>query len=156
MISPAQIEALHRVSEETRAAFEAGNVSDTEIEEAARLYKVASWVTNRSGIYTPLGDRFPNNSCGHASPVLKRRIDASGILSEEAKLVHGGYWHDQTHEYDEWHAFVEVDTTYDFDTNRVTQTIADITADQFGGPSVYVGRLVLPWSSEPRIDLWEA
>ena len=40
------------------------------------------------------------------------------------------------------HTFLELDS---IDTGPV---IADITADQFGGPPVYVGKLVLPWSIE--------
>jgi hypothetical protein len=34
-----------------------------------------------------------------------------------------------------------------------TAVMADLTSDQYGGPSVYVGPIVRPWSLEPPTNL---
>jgi hypothetical protein len=67
---------------------------------------------------------FPDLNCGLASVYLQHTL-------QEGKIVQGSY---NNHN----HTFL-----------KVRSEIVDITADQFGGPKVYVGALVLPWSLTP-------
>lgn len=66
---------------------------------------------------------FPKGCCGMASCLLASRIP-------NAQLVHGLYECPQQ----EPHTWVMVD-----------DLVLDITADQFGGPPVYIGPLEKPW-----------
>jgi hypothetical protein len=67
---------------------------------------------------------FPNLNCGIASVYLKHVL-------KKGKIVQGSYGSQN-------HTFLLID-----------KTIIDITADQYGGPSVYVGPLKYPWSLKP-------
>jgi hypothetical protein len=71
---------------------------------------------------------FPRLNCGLASVFLQHTLGAG-------KIVTGTYQGNL-------HSFVLLDN----------DLIVDITADQFGGPSVYVGPLQTPWSLEPATD----
>jgi hypothetical protein len=66
---------------------------------------------------------FPNLNCGIASAYLKAQIEGS-------QIVQGKYNGNN-------HTFLLKDNL-----------IFDITADQYGGPKVYVGPLISPWSLE--------
>ena len=72
-------------------------------------------------------DKFPKASCYLAAEYLL-------YLTGEGEVVYGGY---ETPTKIRAHAYL-----------RIGETIADITADQFGGPETYVGPLVRPWLPE--------
>ncbi|MDP3734085.1 MAG: hypothetical protein Q8R37_02560 [Nanoarchaeota archaeon] len=67
-------------------------------------------------------ESFPRNNCSVATVYLKHKIP-------EGKVIPGWYGLDV-------HVFLMVD-----------DIIVDITADQFGGPKVYVGPLKYPWGT---------
>lgn len=72
--------------------------------------------------YLDFADRiFPTGNCGLATVYLKH-------LLGEGELADGEYITNS-------HQFLEIG-----------KLVVDITADQFGGPKVYVGPLELPWS----------
>lgn len=62
---------------------------------------------------------FPSLNCGLTSVYLQEVLGG--------KIVHGKYGNQN-------HTFL-----------KYQDTIVDITADQFGGPKVYVGKLKSPW-----------
>lgn len=64
---------------------------------------------------------FPFGNCGIASLYLKNLLGAG-------KIICGSYKGNS-------HTFLSIKSN-----------IIDITADQFGGPKVYIGRLTQPWS----------
>src|SRR6476620_2711849 len=68
---------------------------------------------------------FPRLNCGLASPYLRDVL-------QKGEVVHGTYKGNG-------HTFLLIDGLHE-------QWIIDITADQFGGPKVYVGPLKSPWS----------
>ena len=67
---------------------------------------------------------FPHLCCGLASVYLREEIGFG-------QIIYGTY---HSHR----HSFLLIDG----------RLVVDITADQFGGPKVYVGALKLPWSLE--------
>ena len=67
--------------------------------------------------------RFPEGNCGLASLYIRH-------LLQEGSLVRGHYRSDS-------HTFLALGVL-----------IIDITADQYGGPEVYVGPVTTPWSME--------
>jgi hypothetical protein len=63
---------------------------------------------------------FPNLNCGIASVLLREKLGGE---------VRQGKYKEQQHTF-----------------LKLSDCIVDITADQYGGPSVYVGPCVSPWS----------
>ncbi len=78
--------------------------------------------------------QFPRDNCEHASVYLRHFVGGGDIID-------GTYIDTDSREMP--HSFL-----YIGETALAEETIADITADQFGGPAVYVGPLVLPWQRE--------
>jgi hypothetical protein len=70
--------------------------------------------------------QFPKLNCGLASVYLQHKLNTGSIIQ-------GRYD-------EEAHTFLQLPD----------QTIIDITADQYGGPSVYIGPLCPPWQSDAR------
>lgn len=121
-------------------AFEAGKLR-TELELGQYNPLVAaetmrSFLQNSSDS-TPIADEkmstflksFPRDCCDVATILLIDRVGEGefvpGVFYSRPRVFKG-------------HAFLQLGGV-----------IADITADQFGGPRVYVGDLVLPWSIKP-------
>jgi hypothetical protein len=77
-------------------------------------------------------EMFPRLCCGLASAYLRHRL-GGGVVTRGS---YGGEPH-----------------TFLFDGDA----IVDVTADQFGGPGVYVGRCLPPWQVDPstREDAWK-
>lgn len=110
---------LKEIAVRARVAFESGLISKDELKA---LYQH----------YNPLPDidlfierakaLFPRLNCGLASVYVHKRLPGS-------KVIKGRY---AGHN----HTFVLVDDA----------VVVDITADQYGGPRVYVGPLERPWS----------
>ena len=73
---------------------------------------------------------FPSLNCGIASVYLKHCFGAG-------QIVQGSYA-------GLGHTFLVLD-----------DVIVDITADQFGGPPVYVGPLISPWSPPESQSPWQ-
>ncbi len=71
---------------------------------------------------------FPKLNCGLASIYLRH-------ILKEGEIVQGSY---KMHN----HTFLKIENL-----------IVDITADQFGGPKIYIGPLKSPWSFKPRKDI---
>jgi hypothetical protein len=71
---------------------------------------------------------FPDGNCGVASIYLKHRLEGGELRN--------GTFHGLTHVVLD---LSEVVLQYD-------DLISDITADQFGGPKIYVGPMRDPWS----------
>ncbi len=65
---------------------------------------------------------FPHLNCGIASIYLQARLNAGEVKQ--------GSYHGQNH------TFLQIGD----------DTVVDITADQYGGPKIYVGPLEPPWS----------
>jgi hypothetical protein len=119
------IATVKRVAYETRTDFETGRIPEDLL---ASLY---------SGYCTNIDPRlfvsealtmFPRGNCGLASVYMQHRLQAG-------EATHGSYAQ-------------EGHTVW----NIGKLLIADITSDQFGGPKVYVGPLIEPWSLEPPVQ----
>lgn len=89
-------------------------------EKLSRLYQAYNPVTDIGDFIARAEESFPKFNCGLASVWL---MDALG-----GKVVCGGYGKHN-------HSFLLLDGC-----------VVDITADQYGGPKVYVGELEEPWS----------
>jgi hypothetical protein len=78
---------------------------------------------------------FPGDGCELASAVLLDRL-------QSGKIIYGRYVHEPIgpHNIKKSHTFWSQEGTLSEHT-----LIADITADQYGGPPVYVGTMVQPW-----------
>jgi len=68
-------------------------------------------------------DQFPKLNCGLTAVYLKHHLGTGQIIKGSYNKEH--------------HTFLEIG-----------DNIIDITADQFGGPKIYVGPLKLPWSRQ--------
>ncbi len=110
---------MQEVVQEARNDFENGLIDQGLLIELYRGYKD---VGDTVRFVTKARNIFPNGNCGLASLYLKRKLGG--------EIVHGKY---EKHD----HTFL-----------LSKDTVIDITADQFGGPKVYVGPLRLPWSFE--------
>ncbi|MBU6214561.1 hypothetical protein KGM48_01830 [Patescibacteria group bacterium] len=102
---------------EARRQFEAGSINQDLLIE---LYRNYTDVGDTARFVSKAKDIFPDGNCGLASLYLQKRLGG--------EVTQGKYG-----EYD--HTFLVAD-----------KTVIDITADQFGGPKVYVGPLQPPWS----------
>lgn len=100
-----------------RGQFEAGT---TDKELLVQLYREYADVGDTVRFVNKAKDIFPRGNCGLASLYLKKELGG--------KVVWGKYGEHN-------HTFL-----------LVADTVIDITADQFGGPEVYVGPLRKPWT----------
>ncbi len=110
---------LQSVADDARRAFETKSVDEALL---AELY----------GAYADVGDTalfvkralgsFPHLSCGLATVYVRHRLGAGTV-------VQGKYGKED-------HTFLRMEDG----------TVIDITADQYGGPKTYVGKIAPPWS----------
>jgi hypothetical protein len=108
--------AIRKTAYQTRKEFEAGT-ADQEL--LLELYQEYADVGDTVTFIHTAREIFPNGNCGLAFLYLKEKLGG--------EVVQGRYrGHD--------HTFLVIDGT-----------VIDITADQFGGPKVYIGPLRLPW-----------
>lgn len=117
------IAAIKKIANKYRGAFEVGAVDQQLL---VKLYREYKDVGDTVRFVSKAKDIFPQANCGLASLYLKQKLGG--------RIVQGKYG-----EHD--HTFLLVD-----------DTVIDITADQFGGPKVYVGPLRLPWTLRKTYD----
>lgn len=106
-----------------RGQFEAGT---TDKELLVQLYREYADVGDTVRFVSKAKDVFPQANCGLASLYLKQKLGG--------RVIQGKYGEHN-------HTFLLVDGT-----------VIDITADQFGGPRVYVGPLQSPWTLRKTYD----
>jgi hypothetical protein len=107
------------------------SVIDKHLPYIAESYKagLAQWIEQTIAEY-------PVNSCELATAVLLDRL-------QTGKIVYGRYEYKPLgpHNTRKSHSFWSTSDP----KNEIT-LIADITADQYGGPPIYVGPLIQPWT----------
>jgi hypothetical protein len=80
---------------------------------------------------------FPDEACQVATDELLHRIGYGEIINGSYQLTGRRAFNDF------WpHEFLDVGKT-----SLADRTILDITADQFGGPAIYIGEWIRPWST---------
>jgi hypothetical protein len=110
---------IERLAQETRALFENRIVSR---EIIGKLYEEYNPNLGDARKFLEAAEHlFPQLNCGLASIYLAHQI------SSEAEVVRGTFSQER-------HTFL-----------KVGGRILDITADQYGGPSVYAGPIRPPW-----------
>ena len=107
------------VSMATRKIFEQRKTDKKILKESYLEYNP---IENVDGFIEKSETLFPKLNCGLASVYLKKMLGVGDI-------VKGSYENQK-------HTFLLVNK----------KVVVDITADQFGGPEVYVGSLISPWS----------
>lgn len=112
------VQEITSIAQKIRKEFEEGTVPLPLIEERYQKYNPVE----SEEFFTKAQELFPSLNCGIASVYLQVHLPGS-------QIVKGKYKENN-------HTFL-----------RVNEMIIDITADQYGGPEVYVGPLVSPWSS---------
>ena len=110
---------LHSAVVATRRDFEANNIDRTTL---CKLYSSYASIEDIDLFLLRASQIFPSMNCGVASVLLHDRLKAG-------KVVYGKYKH-------HCHSFLLLED----------ETVIDITADQYGGPPIYVGALIAPWS----------
>ena len=110
---------LQSIVEDDRRAFETKNVDEALL---AELYAKYADVGDAALFVKRALGSFPELACGAATVYLRHRLSAGAI-------VQGKYDREN-------HTFLQMEDG----------TIVDITADQYGGPKTYVGKLQPPWS----------
>jgi hypothetical protein len=103
---------------EIRRSFETGTISEAVLID---LYKEYSDIEDIALFVHRAKESFPMGNCGLASLYLKKVLGTGEIVQ--------GMYENQPH------TFLLVDNQ-----------IIDITADQYGGPKIYMGPLIAPWS----------
>jgi len=109
--------AIKKTIYQTRKEFETGATNQ---ELLLGLYRGYADVGDTLKFINKAKEIFPNGNCGLASLYLKEKLGGEVVQGKYAKHNH---------------TFLLVDGT-----------VIDITADQFGGPKIYVGPLQSPWS----------
>lgn len=112
-------DALTQLAQETRSAFECGNIDPAMLKRLYAHYNPA--VKDTARFIKKASSLFPAANCGIASLYLRYKLGAG-------KIVQGAYS-------GEGHTFLLIEGF-----------VVDITADQFGGPAIYVGPLEKPWA----------
>lgn len=110
---------LKKKASRVRKQFERGAIPPFVL---AGLYDSYNPVTEITRFVSVAQEIFPRLSCGLASTYLRQ-------LLQKGVVVNGTYEGNG-------HTFLLIDDCL----------VVDITADQFGGPKVYVGPLQIPWS----------
>ena len=107
----------------TREMFESRQIDRVILRE---LYKSYVNVADFDSFVSAAEKIFPTLNCGLASLYLKHSL-------KEGKVIQGSYKGNN-------HTFLMIDKN----------TIVDITADQYGGPAIYIGPLISPWKIQPK------
>lgn len=110
---------LQSTAEDVRRAFETGGIDETLL---ADLYRDYTDVGDTMLFVKRVLESFPHLACGAATLYLRHRLGSGAVIQ-------GRYG-------EEDHTFFQMDDG----------TVVDITADQYGGPKTYVGKLRSPWS----------
>lgn len=124
---PFDINELHEIAASTRASFETGSISLAHLLELGETYFPNEAETWRLTLPHAL-PMFPQFGCEPATAALRHRVGYG-------EIVDGSY---DTYP----HTFLNVGITA-----IANETVLDITSDQFGGPSIYVGPLSEPWAN---------
>ncbi|MDO8590198.1 MAG: hypothetical protein Q7R69_02905 [bacterium] len=110
---------LQSIVGDVRRAFETKSVDEALL---AELYGAYADVGDTALFVKQILGSFPHLACGAATIYLRHRLGLGAIIQ-------GRYG-------EENHTFFQMDDG----------TIVDITADQYGGPKTYIGKLQPPWS----------
>lgn len=113
-----QLEKLLETAKNIRRRFERGEIDKKHL---AKLYMDYNSLKNIRLFINRAQIIFPKLNCGLATISLKN-------LLGQGKIINGRYKGSN-------HTFLLIDK----------KIVVDITADQFGGPKVYVGLLQSPW-----------
>jgi len=113
-----------------RQDFESGRVFDDECDLLERLYTEYTHVPEVQKFLRSAKASFPRGNCGLTSVYFRHKF-ATG------ELIQGSY-NGQNH------------TLFQLHPKSI---ILDITADQFGGSSIYLGHIIPPWSLKGVIDV---
>jgi hypothetical protein len=105
------------IVERTRTDFDQKNVN---IRDLSRLYQAFNPVPNIDMFVLEALKMFPELNCGLATVYLQSKLGG--------EIIKGKYQ-------ERYHTFL-----------MLGDQIVDITADQYGGPRIYVGPLQAPWS----------
>lgn len=114
-------ESIGSIAREVRRKFERKEIPPEELEQ---LYFDYNSIKDIKTFIRRALESFPRGNCGLASVYLQR-------LFPEAEVVRGRYE-------EQPHTFLVLREN----------TVIDITADQFGGPEVYVGPLCGLWKKD--------
>ena len=106
------------IASKVKADFEAGRI---ERKVLKKLYQQYNRINNIDIFLKSAGNMFPELNCGLTSVYLKK-------IFPDGEIINGKYENNN-------HTFILLN---DF--------VVDITADQYGGPKVYVGTLKRPWA----------
>ncbi|MBS3169954.1 hypothetical protein J4210_05720 [Candidatus Woesearchaeota archaeon] len=112
---------IKKMASQARADFEARRIDEAELKQ---LYQQYNPLEDIYSFMKSAREMFPNLNCGLATVYLQR-------LLLDGKIINGKYK-------DNNHTFLLLEES----------VVVDITSDQYGGPSVYVGSLQSPWSLE--------
>jgi hypothetical protein len=140
LMTPPNIETVLNIAERTRRDFEIGAITVPHLVEIALINRPN--LTDEQLKYLRVGaeggvGNFPDEACQVATDELKHRLGFG-------KIIDGSYLVSEPGGHEEFsrHEFLDIS-----DPDSAERTIVDITADQFGGPPVYVGEWRRPWST---------
>jgi hypothetical protein len=146
-------EDLQKIALETRRDFEAGLIAVEHLVVVFRLHRpdvaaLEDEEATRQGVENALRG-FPVSACETATAELRHRVGRGEIIVGSYGQDDGGHYdHEQERYVDGYfeygarpHTFLGMGSTA-----LAPSTIMDITADQFGGPKVYVGNWCNPYS----------
>ena len=115
---------LNMMAVKTRREFENHQVDALLLQ---RLYEAYNPEVEDARLFVERGMRqFPSLNCGLASVYLRKALGTG-------KVINGKYLEQN-------HTFLLIENFYD------DAIVIDITADQYGGPPIYVGPVQAPWS----------
>jgi hypothetical protein len=114
-------EEVLRVAKKAREDFELGAIPEDLL---ITLYQAYHHLDDPGQFISEAKRIFPKLSCGVATVYLKHRLG-------KGKIIRGSYDRES-------HTFLMIENV-----------VIDITADQYGGPKIYVGPLQKPWSAFP-------
>jgi hypothetical protein len=118
--------SIHNIAVAVRILFETNQVPKQLLKNLYNDYN--SDIEDLDLFLERAKELFPSLNCGLTSVYLKDVL-------KEGKIVNGKYNENN-------HTFLLIENT---SNNTI---IVDITADQYGGPKVYVGPLQSPWTVE--------
>jgi len=116
---PMNLLFLHKKAFETRRNLEQRKIP---VRLLTNLYKKYNPIKNISKFIEDSKEFFPELNCGIASVYLRHVL-------QQGEIVIGSYGKEP-------HTFLLINS----------ETIVDITSDQYGGPKVYIGPIDYPWS----------
>ncbi|HIH42796.1 TPA: hypothetical protein HA246_04075 [Candidatus Woesearchaeota archaeon] len=117
-----QLNEIKKIAYSARKKFETDKIP---INKLKKLYLAYNKMPNIKKFLLQAKKLFPKLNCGLATVYLKYMLGSG-------KIVNGKYKNNN-------HTFLLL-------ANKQNKLIIDITADQYEGPKVYVGRIKKPWS----------